>query len=356
MNLHDLLDKGNKRLQATGPVRPERGTLGGDLALGVVFPKQARCAIEIPGASEFPHIAAGVDDIGWSATLLGPGEGAISVSFRSVGDRAIRRAAVTGSGFAQVFLPSLLDLENPFARADLIVEVDNPPSDLFLATSRRVKRDPLYRLARGVGVEIGPGPRPQIHNGPGVEVSYVEEAGPEQWAALYKSDISRDAWEKDGYRIGKAHDLPVADASLDFIFSSHVLEHLFNPLGHLEHWKRKLKPGGVILAVVPAVDGTKDFVLPPTDITELIEEHAAGGFALRAQHYERWVRAQQPHHKDPRAVALKYEAERFSIHVHVWDYMTINLFLRHAVAALDFTRYRVHYRKNSKDFIFALKA
>ena len=33
----------------------------------------------------------------------------------------------------------------------------------------------------GKGVEIGPGPKPQIHNGPDTQVLYVEEMPAERW-------------------------------------------------------------------------------------------------------------------------------------------------------------------------------
>src|SRR5688572_20929993 len=32
----------------------------------------------------------------------------------------------------------------------------------------------------------------------------------------------------------------------DYIFSSHCLEHLSNPVAALEHWKSKLRQGGVL--------------------------------------------------------------------------------------------------------------
>lgn len=40
----------------------------------------------------------------------------------------------------------------------------------------------------------------------------------------------------------------------DFIFSSHCLEHLKNPIAALEHWKTRLKPGGVLFLYLPHPD------------------------------------------------------------------------------------------------------
>lgn len=40
----------------------------------------------------------------------------------------------------------------------------------------------------------------------------------------------------------------------DFIFSSHLLEHLANPINTLEHWQANIKPGGVLFLYLPHPD------------------------------------------------------------------------------------------------------
>ncbi len=37
----------------------------------------------------------------------------------------------------------------------------------------------------------------------------------------------------------------------DFVFSSHCLEHLFDPVAALEHWRERLKPSGVLFLYLP---------------------------------------------------------------------------------------------------------
>ncbi len=49
-----------------------------------------------------------------------------------------------------------------------------------------------------------------------------------------------------------AMDLP--DGSYDFVFSSHCLEHLANPVGALRHWATRLKAGGVLFLYLPHPD------------------------------------------------------------------------------------------------------
>lgn len=51
---------------------------------------------------------------------------------------------------------------------------------------------------------------------------------------------------KDG---GNAMELP--EGKFDFVFSSHCLEHLVNPISALEHWKSRLWTGGVLFLYLP---------------------------------------------------------------------------------------------------------
>lgn len=48
---------------------------------------------------------------------------------------------------------------------------------------------------------------------------------------------------------GDAMRLP--EGQFDFIFSSHCLEHIENPIAALEHWKSRLKPTGVLFLYLP---------------------------------------------------------------------------------------------------------
>ena len=56
----------------------------------------------------------------------------------------------------------------------------------------------------------------------------------------------------------------VADASLDFVHSSHCLEHLADPYTALFHWIRICRPGGHLIVVVPDEDLYEQGVFPST--------------------------------------------------------------------------------------------
>lgn len=62
------------------------------------------------------------------------------------------------------------------------------------------------------------------------------------------------------------------NGSLDFICSSHVMEHLANPLKAIAEWKRALKKGGIIYAGVPDKRHTFDHKRDRTPLNHLIED------------------------------------------------------------------------------------
>jgi SAM-dependent methyltransferase len=356
MNLRYLFDNKNPFCSFDDGIRSHKMSLSGETCEGLLIKGGATRTIRIRGGSRAPHFVAGADDIGWRAVPIGEGGRSITVSLVAGSDRASATTVASRGAPVTVWTPALLDLPDPFVVADLLVEITDHPEDLFLGTARRVRRDPLYALARGVGVEIGPGSNPQIVQSDDTTVLYIEEKTAEEWRALYVDTDTTRVWSEARYTIGSAHALPVDDASLDFVFSSHVLEHLYNPLGHLAHWRAKLKPGGVVLAVAPCADGTKDFVMPQTNIADLIAEFEAGTFVCPYSTYEKWASC---YYDDLEAVRLKAKQmfeSQFSIHVHVYDYMTVNAMLNFALSKLGYTGFRVKYTKNAKDFILVLKA
>ena len=69
-------------------------------------------------------------------------------------------------------------------------------------------------------------------------------------------------------RQGEGESLPIADASLDYVFANMYLHHVESPLAAIQEMMRLLKPGGRLV------------------ITDL-DEH---GFEfLRTEHYDRWM-------------------------------------------------------------------
>ena len=133
------------------------------------------------------------------------------------------------------------------------------------------------------------------------------------------------------------------------MFSSHVVEHLANPLGHLAYWGKLLRNHGVVAAVIPDKDGCKDFVFAPSTMEELEAEHAAGIMDVQPRHYERWAS-----HRAPGKTPAEIMAEGFSIHVHFYTPKTMERVLSKHHKALGFSRFEVTSRPNHKDFFVLL--
>lgn len=58
--------------------------------------------------------------------------------------------------------------------------------------------------------------------------------------------------------------LPFKDNTLDYVLTSHVIEHFFDPIKALKEWHRVIKPGGYIFIIAPHKDRTFD---KPRDVT-----------------------------------------------------------------------------------------
>jgi SAM-dependent methyltransferase len=62
----------------------------------------------------------------------------------------------------------------------------------------------------------------------------------------------------------------------DFVISSHVIEHMANPLKAILEWKRVLRIGGVVVLVCPHKEATFDHRRPITPLDHLIEDYNRG--------------------------------------------------------------------------------
>ena len=129
------------------------------------------------------------------------------------------------------------------------------------------EHDLAHRFLDGLtGLEIGA----SSHNPFGLNTRNVDASDPphpsfcaeqRKWCGeVARVDIVADA--------GK---IPVPDASEDFVLSSHVLEHVWNPIDTLVEWYRIVRPGGFIFTIVPRRDALlSDAWRPVTPLSELI--------------------------------------------------------------------------------------
>lgn len=65
----------------------------------------------------------------------------------------------------------------------------------------------------------------------------------------------------------------IKSETYDFILSSHVLEHIANPLSALHEWLRVLKEEGVLVLILPHKEGTFDHKRNVTTLSHLIKDY-----------------------------------------------------------------------------------
>jgi SAM-dependent methyltransferase len=214
-------------------------------------------------------------------------------------------------------------------------------------------RSALRDLLVGTGVEVGPGSNPFVLPAPGVEVRYIESMPAEEWLKTYgkgrePSQEEQARWDR--FIIGDAHHIECCDdGSLDFIFSSHVFEHLMNPLGVLANWSRKLKPGGVIVGVTPDCRYCFDLRQTPSTIAEWIAERDGEIWTPTRAKYEKWCQSTAPYNTVEQLIARNY-----SIHTHYYTPATFRELIQQARAEGHLSRAFLNTSPNNKDFGFAL--
>lgn len=76
--------------------------------------------------------------------------------------------------------------------------------------------------------------------------------------------------------------LPFKDQTLDYVLSSHVIEHFFDPIQTLCEWNRVIRKGGYVIAIVPHKDRTFD---APREITAFDELQLRHSGQLTIQDY-----------------------------------------------------------------------
>jgi len=350
VNLFDMYSRKDRAARFSAEITQHKLSLGADQWRGLVIPNGAR--IVVPQAMLFHPVRERPATCGWAAKTFMGQDSALHIAFMAGSSVVSSIRLKLGEALSDVPLPWPAEGSVDEA-ADLVVEAHSPDGAVFLGVSRGLDRRPLIARAQGHGIEIGPGLHPQIK--PQADnlvesVLYVEQQSADDWRALYagKQEIDRSLW--DDYRQGTADKLPVDDDSLDFIFSSHVFEHLANPIGHLRHWGRKLKAGGLVLAIVPELGGAKDYRQHASSLAELLEEDTLGLWEPGRHHYERYVR-----NTISTANAEAWLQEKRSIHVHFYTPESVSDVLRHACERLGFARFDVLSTPNQKEFHFVLE-
>ncbi|HEY3866342.1 MAG TPA: methyltransferase domain-containing protein [Solirubrobacteraceae bacterium] len=146
---------------------------------------------------------------------------------------------------------------------------------------RRPLPDVFLRAFSGAhGLEIG-GPS-MLFSSAGLLPLYpiLSSVDGVQWAAetMWHTLDQEQGYSPDGTRRGELHLIDGVDldtvpgGSYDVVMSSHVLEHIANPLRALAAWRRVTRPTGHLLIVVPHMAGTFDHRRPLTSLDHMVED------------------------------------------------------------------------------------
>jgi SAM-dependent methyltransferase len=87
--------------------------------------------------------------------------------------------------------------------------------------------------------------------------------------------------------VARGDELPFGDDSHDFVFSSHVIEHIPDPIKALYEWVRVAR--SYVVAVVPHRDRTPDADRPLTPVEELVRRHRESFASEQDMHWSVWT-------------------------------------------------------------------
>lgn len=88
--------------------------------------------------------------------------------------------------------------------------------------------------------------------------------------------------------VANGDDLPLENDSQDFVISSHVIEHFYNPIKAIREWLRVVKTGGYVFMIVPHKDRTFDKDRELTTIREFEERFNNEPEVDLHQHWSVW--------------------------------------------------------------------
>lgn len=153
----------------------------------------------------------------------------------------------------------------------------------------RSKKFPESRLAHSLlygmkGLEIGG----SYHNAFGLDTLNVDyTADMDTVFKKYEVELCGEAMPVDIVANGNC--LPVPDKSFDFVISSHVIEHFYDPISAIKEWARVARKYIYIICPLPNADpGDRGKLL--TSLEEIIKRHNTPQTEIDDhRHYSRWT-------------------------------------------------------------------
>ncbi|MEI6719859.1 MAG: class I SAM-dependent methyltransferase [Betaproteobacteria bacterium] len=188
---------------------------------------------------------------------------------------------------AKHFLLALLVGVAFFIATPYVIRMDDDkPAVHSTAVSDKCPRMPPSKLATKYlgtlhGIEIGASTQNAFDLKRAINVDFSDEQG-----GLWQDKACPPAVVNI---VALGDDRPFKDKTLDYVLTSHVIEHFFDPVKALKEWYRVIRPGGYIFIIAPHMDRTFDQHREPTSPAELLDR-AAGRITI--QDYARPLDAQ----------------------------------------------------------------
>lgn len=191
----------------------------------------------------------------------------------------------------------------------------------------------IRRFCVGRGIEIGPGKNAMCDRRNTIFLDRFTD-NPD---ANPRPDIVADAAR-----------IPIRDGALDFLLSSHMLEHHQDTLRTLYEWKRILRPGGIMFLVLPHHARTLDRHRAVTTLQHHIDDYASLGeqsdYSHCAEIRQGWSKLE-----DFEQHRMQFEADwkmdvwdwagrlrNGVIHFHVWSQNEMVDLLRYIDLAIEY--------------------
>lgn len=151
------------------------------------------------------------------------------------------------------------------------------------------------------------------------------------WEGSIKEGESFRYYNKTGYQyIREATDLHGIESNkYDFLLSCHNLEHVANPFKAVKEWKRVLKPGGLLVLVLPNKEYTFDINRSYTPIEHLVMDYEQNVDEKDTTHFEEIVSSWEPgvykafSSREELEKQLKDNHTTRFVHHHVFNFETI---------------------------------
>ena len=140
-----------------------------------------------------------------------------------------------------------------------------------------------HKYCIGSGIEIGAaahnpfGLKICLNVAPDYDFEFFKQSQIELCGEYYKIDI-----------VGTASSIPVESNKFDYVVSSHVIEHVSDPIQAFCEWNRILKPNGIIFMIFPKRNALpSDVGRPLSEIADFVKSWNGKVFSEESGHI--WV-------------------------------------------------------------------